>query len=137
MAWWLDATGGYGVKLVNPGGVELLEAVDGGDVDSLDDEVAGFEVTPRQVLEAIGGAVDELGLPHPVHVHANNLGVPGNADDDARHDAHAVGPPGALRPPPVPLLRRQAAADCASLPRARAARTPAPAIRSSRRTSAR
>ena len=41
---------------------------------------AGFEVTPRQVLEAIGGAVDELGLPHPVHVHANNLGVPGNAD---------------------------------------------------------
>ena len=42
--------------------------------------VAGFEVTPRQVLEAIGGAVDELGLPHPVHVHANNLGVAGNAD---------------------------------------------------------
>ena len=47
---------------------------------SLDDEVAGFDVTPRQVLEAIGGAVDELGLPHPVHIHANNLGVPGNAD---------------------------------------------------------
>ena len=23
VAWWLDATGGYGVKLVNPGGVEL------------------------------------------------------------------------------------------------------------------
>ena len=23
IAWWLDATGGYGVKLVNPGGVEL------------------------------------------------------------------------------------------------------------------
>ena len=37
-------------------------------------------MTPRQVLEAIGGAVDELGLPHPVHIHANNLGVPGNAD---------------------------------------------------------
>jgi formylmethanofuran dehydrogenase subunit A len=32
------------------------------------------------VIEAIGGAVDELGLPHPVHVHANNLGIPGNAD---------------------------------------------------------
>ena len=26
IAWWLEATGGYGVKLVNPGGVELLEA---------------------------------------------------------------------------------------------------------------
>ncbi len=32
------------------------------------------------MLEAVGGAVHELGLPHPVHIHANNLGVPGNAD---------------------------------------------------------
>jgi formylmethanofuran dehydrogenase subunit A len=79
IAWWLDATGGYGVKLVNPGGVELYKQ-DNGNVRSLDDHVSGFEVTPRQVLEAIGGAVDELGLPHPVHVHANNLGIPGNAD---------------------------------------------------------
>ena len=79
VAWWLESTGGYGVKLVNPGGVELYKH-SGGNVHSLDDHVAGFEVTPRQVLEAIGGAVDELGLPHPVHVHANNLGVPGNAD---------------------------------------------------------
>ena len=79
VAWWLDATGGYGVKLVNPGGVELWKQSNG-NVHSLDDEVEGFEVTPRQVLEAIGGAVDELGLPHPVHIHANNLGVPGNAD---------------------------------------------------------
>jgi formylmethanofuran dehydrogenase subunit A len=79
VAWWLDATGGYGVKLVNPGGVELFKQ-DNGNVQALDDEVAGFAVTPRQVLEAIGGAVDELGLPHPVHIHANNLGVPGNAD---------------------------------------------------------
>jgi formylmethanofuran dehydrogenase subunit A len=78
IAWWLDVTGGYGVKLVNPGGVELYKR-NNGNVHSLDDHVAGFEVTPRQVLEAIGGAVDELGLPHPVHVHANNLGVPGNA----------------------------------------------------------
>ncbi len=79
VAWWLDATGGYGVKLVNPGGVELWKQ-DNGNVHSLDDDVAGFDVTPRQVLEAIGGAVHELGLPHPVHVHANNLGVPGNAE---------------------------------------------------------
>ena len=78
VAWWLEATGGYGVTLVNPGGVELWKQ-NNGNVHSLDDDVAGFEVTPRQVLEAIGGAVDELGLPHPVHVHANNLGVPGNA----------------------------------------------------------
>jgi formylmethanofuran dehydrogenase subunit A len=79
VAWWLEATGGYGVKLVNPGGVELWKQ-NNGVVESLDDDIAGFGVTPRQVIEAIGGAVDELGLPHPVHVHANNLGVPGNAD---------------------------------------------------------
>ena len=79
IAWWLEATGGYGVKLVNPGGVELWKQ-NNGHIDTIDDHVAGFEVTPRQVLEAIGGAVDELGLPHPVHIHANNLGVAGNAD---------------------------------------------------------
>ena len=75
VAWWLEATGGYGVKLVNPGGVERWKR-DGGNVTSLDDDVAG--VTPRQVLEAIAGAVHELGLPHPAHVHCNNLGVAGN-----------------------------------------------------------
>ncbi len=75
IAWWLEATGGYGVKLVNPGGVERWKRGNG-NVSSLDDEVAG--VTPRQVLEAIAGAVHELKLPHPVHVHCNNLGVAGN-----------------------------------------------------------
>jgi formylmethanofuran dehydrogenase subunit A len=79
IAWWLQATGGYGVKLVNPGGVELWKQRNG-TVESLDDEVTGFGVTPRQILEAIGGAVDELRLPHPVHIHANNLGIPGNAE---------------------------------------------------------
>jgi formylmethanofuran dehydrogenase subunit A len=47
-------------------------------VTALDEEVEGLGVTPRRVLEAIAGAVDELGLPHPVHVHCNNLGVAGN-----------------------------------------------------------
>ena len=63
IAWWLEATGGYGVKLVNPGGVERWKRGNGS-VTSLDDEVA--DLTPRQVIEAIAGAVHELGLPHPV-----------------------------------------------------------------------
>jgi formylmethanofuran dehydrogenase subunit A len=75
IAWWLEATGGYGVKLVNPGGVERWKRRLG-NVTSLDDEVAG--VTPRAIVEAIATAVHELGLPHPVHVHCNNLGVAGN-----------------------------------------------------------
>jgi formylmethanofuran dehydrogenase subunit A len=40
--------------------------------------VAPFGVTPRAILVGLADAVDALGLPHPVHVHANNLGVPGN-----------------------------------------------------------
>src|ERR671917_503939 len=77
VAWWLEATGGYGVKLVNPGGVDMWKRGNR-NVTSLDDEVEGLGVTPRRVLEAIAGSVEELGLPHPVHVHCNNLGVPGN-----------------------------------------------------------
>ena len=75
IAWWLQATGGYGVKLVNPGGVEMWKR-DNANVTSLDDEGPG--VTPRQVIETIATAVHDLGLPHPVHVHCNNLGVSGN-----------------------------------------------------------
>jgi formylmethanofuran dehydrogenase subunit A len=75
IAWYLQSTGGYGVKLVNPGGVEMWKR-DNGNVTSLDDEGPG--VTPRRVIETIATAVHELGLPHPVHVHCNNLGVPGN-----------------------------------------------------------
>jgi formylmethanofuran dehydrogenase subunit A len=77
VAWLLQATGGYGVKLVNPGGVEMWKHGNS-NVTALDDEVEGLGVTPRRVLEEIAGAVDELGLPHPVHVHCNNLGVAGN-----------------------------------------------------------
>jgi formylmethanofuran dehydrogenase subunit A len=75
IAWWLEATGGYGVKLVNPAGIERWKRGDG-TVTSLDDTAGGL--TPRIVIEAIAGAVHELGLPHPVHVHCNNLGVGGN-----------------------------------------------------------
>jgi formylmethanofuran dehydrogenase subunit A len=75
VAWFLQATGGYGVKLVNPGGVEMFKRTNG-NVTSLDDEGPG--VTPRRVIDTIATAVHELGLPHPVHVHCNNLGVSGN-----------------------------------------------------------
>ena len=37
IAWWLQATGGYGVKLVNPGGVEMWKRGNG-NVTSLDDD---------------------------------------------------------------------------------------------------
>ena len=37
-----------------------------------------FGVTPRQIITSVAQAVDELKLPHSVHIHANNLGLPGN-----------------------------------------------------------
>jgi formylmethanofuran dehydrogenase subunit A len=78
VAWLLHATRGFGVKVVNPGGVEQWKQ-GRGNVSALDDEVPHFGVTPRQILVELARAVDELGLPHPVHVHGLNLGRPGNA----------------------------------------------------------
>ena len=78
LAWLLGATKAFGVKVVNPGGVEAWKQ-GGGNVATLDDVVPHFEVTPRQILTEIARAVDELGLPHPMHLHGLNLGLPGNA----------------------------------------------------------
>ncbi len=79
VAWLLNATKGYAVKLVNPGGVEIWKST-GGNASGLDDLVDHFNVTPRQIVFGVARAVDELGLPHSVHIHCNNLGLPGNAD---------------------------------------------------------
>lgn len=78
VGWLLAAAKGYAAKVVNPGGVEVWKSERGGNVHGLDEVVNAFAVTPRQILQGIARAVDELGLPHPVHVHANNLGLPGN-----------------------------------------------------------
>ena len=76
VAWLLQATKGYAVKLVNPGGVEVWKF--GGNVHALDDEVTGFGVTPRQIIQSLADVSMELRLPHSVHIHCNNLGIAGN-----------------------------------------------------------
>jgi formylmethanofuran dehydrogenase subunit A len=48
-------------------------------VTGLDDPVGSTAVTPRRILETLTDAGNELGLPHPVHIHCNALGQPGNA----------------------------------------------------------
>jgi formylmethanofuran dehydrogenase subunit A len=77
IAWLLGASKGYGIKCVNPGGVEVWKG-GGGNVHGLDEKVAPYDVTPRQIVAALAQAGDELKLPHPVHIHCNNLGLPGN-----------------------------------------------------------
>jgi formylmethanofuran dehydrogenase subunit A len=78
IAWLLGATKGYAPKLVNPGGVEMWKSRQGGNAHGLDDTVDHFGVTPRQIIRGVAQAAAELGLPHPVHIHCNNLGIPGN-----------------------------------------------------------
>ena len=77
VAWLLGAAKGYAAKLVNPGGVEVWKST-GGDATGLDYSVEHFDVTPRQIISGVADAVESLRLPHPVHIHCNNLGLPGN-----------------------------------------------------------
>jgi formylmethanofuran dehydrogenase subunit A len=78
IAWILKAVKGYAVKIVNPGGVENWAW--GKNVNSLDDYVFHFEVTPREIIESLAKVNEILKLPHTIHVHANNLGHPGNKE---------------------------------------------------------
>jgi formylmethanofuran dehydrogenase subunit A len=72
VAWLLGASRGYGIKVVNPGGVENWKW--GKNVAELDDEVIGYGVTPRQIVQTLARIADDLGLPHSVHIHGINLG---------------------------------------------------------------
>ncbi len=78
VAWILHATQAIGIKVVNPGGISAFKfnqrALD------LDEQHCYYQTTPRQVLQALSRAVYELGVAHPLHVHCNNLGVPGNVE---------------------------------------------------------
>jgi formylmethanofuran dehydrogenase subunit A len=78
IGWLLGATKGYAPKLVNPGGVEVWKSHQGGNVHGLDEPVDYFGVTARQIIGGVARAATELRLPHPVHIHCNNLGIPGN-----------------------------------------------------------
>src|SRR5215211_2320294 len=77
MGWLLHSAKAYAAKIVNPGGVEMWK--DGADnIHSLDEKVDHFGVTPRQIITELAQAAMDLRLPHPVHIHCNNLGLPGN-----------------------------------------------------------
>ncbi|HEY6507276.1 MAG TPA: formylmethanofuran dehydrogenase subunit A, partial [Vicinamibacterales bacterium] len=77
VAWLLGAAGGYALKVVNPGGVEMWKR---GlrDRVGLDEALGSTRVTPRAILETLCEASDELRLPHATHIHCNDLGVAGN-----------------------------------------------------------
>ena len=77
VGWLLQAAKGGAIKVVNPGGVETWKS-GGGNVKDLQTVVEPYGVTPAQIITTLTRIGNDLGLPHPVHIHCNNLGVPGN-----------------------------------------------------------
>ncbi|HYB68664.1 MAG TPA: formylmethanofuran dehydrogenase subunit A [Candidatus Acidoferrales bacterium] len=76
VAWLMDATKGYAIKIVNPGGLEAWGF--GHNIKNLDDQVPHFCTTPREIIRGLCKVNKLLALPHTIHVHTNNLGKPAN-----------------------------------------------------------
>lgn len=72
----LAATNGLGLKTINAGGATAFKY--NVRAFSLDDVVPFYGATSRKILEALQQAVQDLNIPHPLHLHCNNLGIPGN-----------------------------------------------------------
>ncbi len=76
VAWAVRASQALAVKVVNPGGISAFKFNQR--QLELDQPHPRFGVTPRDVIRRLSAAVEQIGLKHPLHVHASNLGVPGN-----------------------------------------------------------
>ena len=77
-AWWLNATKAYTLKLVNPGADEAWKGRRNANIGGIDDKIEGFDLTPRNIVKAMVDVAHDLDLPHPAHIHCNNLGHSGN-----------------------------------------------------------
>lgn len=78
VAWTLRATQALAVKIVNPGGISAFK-FNGRKLD-LDEAGPFYGITPRRILTTLADALEGLGVPHPIHVHGCNLGVPGSEE---------------------------------------------------------
>lgn len=77
VAWYIQAAKAYGVKAVNPGGVVNWKW--GHDAKQLNSPLDGYNsLTPGGIIRQLARICDDLRLPHPMHLHCNNLGAPGN-----------------------------------------------------------
>jgi len=91
VAWTIGATRALGIKVINAGAAAAFKE----DVRtfSFDDVVPSYGVSSRKIVKTLQAAVDRLGVPHPLHVHCNNLGVAGAADTAAETISAAEGLP--------------------------------------------
>jgi len=74
----IGAGRGWAVKVANPGGTAFWKRGRRGDHRDLDTPLPGLKLTGRTLLERLARGVQAVGLPHPLHVHTANLGLPGN-----------------------------------------------------------
>ena len=79
-AWLLVAGQGLRAETGQSRRRRSLEEQGAGNVHGLDSTWSThFDVTPRQIIQRRGRKrPTSCKLPHPVHIHANNLGLPGN-----------------------------------------------------------
>jgi formylmethanofuran dehydrogenase subunit A len=87
----LAASKGLGIKSINPGGSVAFQ--NNARSFDLDDVVPTYGVTSRQIVEALQQAVIDIGIPHPLHLHTNNLGIAGNVETAIKTIAAARGKP--------------------------------------------
>ena len=91
VAWTLAATRSLGIKVINAGGAAAFK--ENVREFSFDDVVPAYGVSSRAIVRTLQHAVNELGVPHPLHVHCNNLGIAGSADSALTTIAAADGLP--------------------------------------------
>src|SRR5215831_18889938 len=91
VAWTLAATRSLGIKVINAGGAAAFK--ENVREFSFDDVVPSYGVSSREIVRTLQHAVNELGVPHPLHVHCNNLGIAGSADTALATIAAAEGLP--------------------------------------------
>ena len=84
VAWLLEASGGYVIKLVNPAGVDRWKW--GKNVHSLDDPADTFPVSPRAVPDQPGPGATRVGNPPSYSRALQQFGQPGQRRDHPADD---------------------------------------------------
>lgn len=91
VGWLLTTSRAIGAKTINPGGVAALK--ENVRTFELDDTIPEYGVSSRQISQAMRMALTKLGVPHPLHLHTHNLGLPGSVDTAAATIESAEGEP--------------------------------------------
>lgn len=76
ISWLLESTKTYGVKLVNPLGSDVWSFKK--EMGGIEEPIRHLGVSPLDVVKTLAAANETLGLPHPIHIHPNDAGKPGN-----------------------------------------------------------